>query len=107
METIAASLRRCLNIKGIQDHFTMNSVQPGAVVQFVPVGYDSDGSLQTLWNSNFLGSNGTWTSSNPLVMLVTPNGQTAISQGTSIIRYTLPDGVAFSEWIMTVQPGGE
>jgi hypothetical protein len=85
-----------------------NTVVPGTVLQFTPVGWYSDGSVQTLWNSNFLGSNGTWTSSNPLVMSVTPSGQTmAISPGTSIIRYTSPSGIAFSEWIMYVQPGGE
>jgi hypothetical protein len=31
---------------------------------------------------------------------------TALSQGTAIIRYTAPNGVAFSEWIMYVQPPG-
>jgi GDSL-like Lipase/Acylhydrolase family len=85
----------------------VNTVQPSAVVQFTPTGLYSDGSQQVLLSTNFQGSNGTWTSSNPLVMYVSPTGLAwALSQGTAIIRYTSPSGVAFSEWIMYVQPPG-
>ncbi len=85
----------------------VNTVQPSAVLQFTPTGLYSDGSQQILLNTNFQGSNGTWTSSNPLVMYVSPTGMAwALSQGTAIIHYTPPSGVAFSEWIMYVQPPG-
>jgi hypothetical protein len=83
----------------------VNTVYPGAVLQFTPVGLYSDGSQQPLVNSNFQGSSGTWTSSNPLVMSVSQTGETwALSPGTAIIHYVTPSGVAFSEWIMYVSP---
>ncbi len=83
----------------------VNTVQPGAVVQFTPTGLYSDGSQQVLLNTNLQGSNGTWTSSDPLVMNVNQSGMTwAISQGTATIRYLPPSGIKFSEWIMYVKP---
>ena len=83
----------------------VNTVYPGAVLQFTPVGLYSDGSQQPLVNSNFQGSSGTWTSSNPLVMYVSQTGETwALSPGTAIIHYVTPSGVPFSEWIMYVLP---
>jgi hypothetical protein len=55
-------------------------------------------------NLNFQGSNGTWTSRNPMVMYISQTGYaTAITPVTAIIRYTSPGGVAFSEWIMYVK----
>jgi lysophospholipase L1-like esterase len=83
----------------------VNTVYPGAVLQFTPVGLYSDGSQQPFVNSNFQGASGTWTSSNPLVMYVNQTGQTwALSPGTAIIHYVTPSGVPFSEWIMYVLP---
>ena len=77
-------------------------------MQFTPTGVYSDGSQQILLNPNFQGSNGTWTSSNPLVMYISPSGLAwALSQGTAIIRYTSPSGVNFSEWIMYILPGAD
>jgi hypothetical protein len=85
----------------------VNTVYPPSVVKFTPIGLYSDGSQHPMLNS-FQGSSGTWTSSNPLVMSVNQQGVAwAISQGTTIIRYTSPTGVAFSEWIMYVQPAIE
>jgi hypothetical protein len=82
----------------------INTVCPPSVVQFIPIGLYSDGSQHPILNS-FQGSSGIWTSSNPLVMTVNQLGVAwAISQGTTIIRYTAPNGVAFSEWVMYVQP---
>jgi hypothetical protein len=81
----------------------VNTVHPGAVVQFTPVGYYSDGSQHLLLNTSFQGASGTWTSSDPLVMYVNQSGLAwANSQGTAIIRYTSPTGVSFSEWIMYI-----
>jgi hypothetical protein len=81
----------------------VNTVAPGAVIQFTPVGVYSDGSQHPLLNTSFQGSSGTWTSSNPLVMYVSQTGLAwANSQGTAIGRYTSPGGVNFSEWIMNV-----
>jgi hypothetical protein len=85
---------------------SVNTVRPGAVVQFTPVGYFSDGSRHPFLNTNFQGASGTWTSSNPVVMYVNQDGLTwANSPGTAIIRYTAPSGISFSEWIMTVLVG--
>jgi hypothetical protein len=81
----------------------VNTVGPASVIQFTPVGYYNDGSQHLLLNSNFQGSSGTWTSSNPLVMYISQTGLAwATSQGTATIRYTSPTGVSFSEWIMYV-----
>jgi hypothetical protein len=81
----------------------VNTVAPGAVIEFPPMGLYSGGSQQPLFNSNFQGSNGTWTSSNPLVLYISPTGLAwAISSGSAIIRYTSPGGVSFSEWIMYI-----
>ena len=84
----------------------VNTVFPGAVVQFTPYGYYSNGLLEPFINSNFAGSSGTWASSNPLVMYVSQKGLAwALSPGTAIITYTSPTGVHFSEWIMYINAG--
>jgi hypothetical protein len=85
----------------------VNTVYPGAVVQFTPVGQYSDGSQHPLLNTTFEGVQGTWTSSNPLVMYVNQAGLSwSNSPGTAIIRYTSPAGVSFNEWVMYVVPSG-
>ena len=41
--------------------------------------------------------------SNPLVMYIGPTGRAwALSPGTAIIKYTAPNGIQFSEWIMYI-----
>jgi lysophospholipase L1-like esterase len=81
----------------------VNTVAPGAVIEFTPMGLYNDGSRQPLYNSNFQSFTGTWTSSNPLVIYVSPTGLAwAISSGSAIIRYTSPNGIGFSEWIMHI-----
>jgi hypothetical protein len=80
----------------------INTVVPPSVLKFIPIGLYSDGSQHPMLNS-FQGSSGTWTSSNPLVMTINQLGVAwSISPGMTIIRYTAPDGVAFSEWVMCV-----
>ena len=60
----------------------------------------SDGSQHPLLSAGFQGSNGTWPFSNPLVMSVNQQGlASATTWGTTIIRYTSPSGVNFSEWL--------
>ncbi len=84
----------------------VNPVVPGVYIQFTPIGEYNDGSLHPKLNTNFQGSNGTWTSSNPLVMYVSPTGMAwPLTPGTATIRYTSLGGVKFSEWIMYVIPG--
>jgi hypothetical protein len=73
-------------------------------VQFYPViSYTNGVSGQAGLNSNFLtGSNGTWTSSNLLVGTVNQSGQFwAINEGTTTVKFNLPNGV-WNEWIMYV-----
>jgi hypothetical protein len=73
------------------------------VYQFTPIGYYSDGSQHPMLNTNFQGASGTWTSSNPEVMYVNQSGQAlALSPGTTSIKYTSPNGVAFAPWVMNV-----
>jgi Bacterial Ig-like domain (group 2) len=82
----------------------VNTVTSGAVLQFTPIATYSSGQEEPLTNTNFAGQSGTWTSSNPEVMTINQTGQAwAISNGTSIIKYTAPNGVQFSEWIMYVK----
>jgi len=84
----------------------VNTVVPGVTIQFTPMGEYSDGSLQPVLNTNLQGASGTWTSSNPLVMYVSPTGLAwPLTPGTSTVRYTALNGVAFSEWVMYVTPG--
>jgi hypothetical protein len=81
-----------------------NTVGSGQVLQFTPIGLYSDGSQLPQINSSYEGATGTWTSSNPQSMFVSQTGKvTAYSPGTAIIRYTAPNGVQFSEWIMYIQ----
>jgi hypothetical protein len=85
--------------------YNVNSVAPHSLLQFTPEGVFTDGSLHPMLNSNFAGTTGTWTSSNPLVMYISPKGAAvALSQGTANITYTAPNGVRFSYWTMTVVP---
>jgi hypothetical protein len=80
-----------------------NDVLAGSVLQFVPYGVYSDGSARTLTNTNFAGSSGTWTSSNPLVMVINQSGKSwAVSPGKTRISYRSPNGIGFSPWDMTV-----
>jgi hypothetical protein len=101
----------------------VNTVAPGVAVQFYPVAsYGSSVMTQAIdpycfWvtgtsaaqcvipylNSDFItGSTGTWTSSNPLVGFVNQYGQFwAFNQGSTIIKFTLPNGV-WNEWVMYV-----
>jgi hypothetical protein len=82
----------------------VNTVKSGTTVQFTPVATYTNGVQELLTNTNFAGQSGIWTSSNPEVMSVNQTGLTwAISAGTAIIKYTAPNGVPFSEWIMYVQ----
>jgi hypothetical protein len=83
----------------------VNTVSPGNTVQFYPVITYTNGVSGAGLNSNFLtGSNGAWTSSNPAVGFVNQSGQFwAFSQGTTIVKFTLPNGV-WNEWIMYVGP---
>jgi len=81
----------------------VNSVGPGNTVQFYPVITYTNGVSGAGLNSNFLtGSNGTWTSSNPLAGAVNQSGQFwAFNVGTTTVKFTLPNGV-WNEWIMYV-----
>jgi lysophospholipase L1-like esterase len=85
------------------EQINVNTVGTPNTVQFTPIGYYSDGSQHPLINTNMQDATGTWTSSNPVVMNINQKGLAwALSNGTTIIRYTSPTGVAFSEWIMYV-----
>jgi hypothetical protein len=78
-------------------------VGTSATLQFTPTGAYNNGVTRALYNSNFYGSSGTWTSSNPYVMYVSQTGLAwAMSEGTATIKYVSPTGVRFREWIMTV-----
>jgi acyl-CoA thioesterase I len=79
----------------------VNTVSPGFVLQFTPYGWYNNGLVEPFVNSNYIGSTGTWASSNPLVMYVSQTGVAwALTPGTAAITYTSPSGVMFSEWIM-------
>ena len=81
----------------------VNTVGPGFVLQFTPYGWYNNGLTEPFINSNYVGSSGTWASSNPLVMYVSQTGVAwALTPGTAAITYTAPSGVKFSEWIMYV-----
>jgi hypothetical protein len=92
-----------INVNANVPYFNQNSVVPGMSLQFTPYGTYNSGVTQALLNTNFAGVSGTWTSSNPTVMYVTPSGLAyALSPGSAWITYVSPGGVAFSPWVMTV-----
>ncbi len=81
----------------------VNTVSPGFVLQFTPYGWYNNGLVEPFINSSYIGSSGTWASSNPLVMYVSQTGVAwALTPGTATITYTSPSGVKFSEWIMYI-----
>jgi lysophospholipase L1-like esterase len=83
----------------------VNTVVPLANVQFTAYGAFSDGSLHVLNNTNAQGNaiNGTWSSSNPLVMSITQQGLAlAITPGTANIHFTPNSGTSVNEWTMYV-----
>jgi hypothetical protein len=114
INTIHATVERgyLQNIQQANDNedngptFNVDTVNVGAVVQFTPRALYSNGSVQPILNSNFAGSSGTWTSSNPLVMYVSQKGLAwSLSTGKAIITYTSPTGIRFSEWVMNISSG--
>jgi hypothetical protein len=81
----------------------VNTVGPGFQLQFTPYGWYNGGLVEPFTNSTYVGSSGTWASSNPLVMYVNQTGVAwALTPGTAAITYMSPSGVKFSEWIMYV-----
>jgi Bacterial Ig-like domain (group 2) len=81
----------------------VNRVFTSATLQFMPTGAYSDGVTRPLYNTNFAGTSGTWTSSDPYVMYVSQTGLAwAMSAGSATIKYISPTGVHFSQWIVTV-----
>ncbi len=81
----------------------VNTVSPGFVLQFTPYGWYTNGLVEPFINSSYVGSSGTWASSNPLVMYVSQTGVAwALTPGTAAITYTAPSGVKFNEWIMYI-----
>jgi hypothetical protein len=73
--------------------------------QFTPYGQYAGGLVEPFTNSNYLtGSNGTWASSNPLVMSVNQQGHVwTLTPGTANITFVSPAGVRFNMWTMTVK----
>jgi hypothetical protein len=72
--------------------------------QFTPYGQYAGGLVEPISNTNYLtGTNGTWASSNPLVVEVNQQGHVwALTPGKASISYISPTGVHFSPWTMTV-----
>jgi lysophospholipase L1-like esterase len=81
----------------------VNTVGPGFVLQFTPYGWYNNGLTEPFINGTYLGSTGTWASSNPLVMNVSQTGVAwALTPGKANITYTSPTGLKFNLWAMTV-----
>jgi hypothetical protein len=91
---------------GAAEASNVNTVSTGVFLQFTAVGWYNDGSVHSQLNTNLFGATGTWTSSNPLVLTLDQTGYgQALTAGTTIVRYTSLNGVAFSEWIMYIHQG--
>jgi hypothetical protein len=75
-------------------------------IQFTPYGQYTGGLVEPLTNTNYLtGSNGTWASSDPLVMFVNQSGHAwALTTGTANISYVSPTGVKLNMWTMHIAP---
>lgn len=82
----------------------LNSVAEGQVLIFTPQAIWSDGVTRPIQNSNYNGSKGTWTSSDPSVMYISPEGYAyAYKAGSATISYKASDGTPFSPWVMAVE----
>jgi hypothetical protein len=83
-----------------------NSPVDGSIIQFTPYGQYSDGKTRIM-NNNAASINGlgTWTSSNQAVVQIQGSGNGvayAWAPGTAAVKFTAPNGITFSEWIMYV-----
>lgn len=103
MKVQGGYLQNVLQAAGGVATANVNTVGPNAVVQFTPEGYYAGSLVEPFVNDSYAGSNGTWVSSNPLVMYVNQRGLAySLSPGTAAIMYTSPAGVRFSPWVMYV-----
>jgi lysophospholipase L1-like esterase len=80
-----------------------NNVPTGTTIQFTPQAVYSDGIARPVTNTDLNGATGIWTSSNPSVMSIDPDGLAfALSAGSSRITFKTDAGATFSPWDMTV-----
>ena len=83
----------------------LNTVVLGTRMQWMAEGQYSNGLTYEINNANINGVVGTWWSTNPAVMSITPTGQSfAIEQGTTNIKFMTLAGQTLSEWTMYVTP---
>jgi hypothetical protein len=81
----------------------INTVSPGATVQFTPKATWTDGVTRPMTNVPYGGVLGTWSSSNPKVVGIDQHGfASAYTPGTATIHFTSATGQVFSPWGMTV-----
>jgi hypothetical protein len=82
---------------------SVNTVAPGATVQFTPQATWTDGVTRPMTNVPYGGVLGTWSSSNPKIMTVDQQGFAyAYTPGTATIHFTSTTGQVFSPWGMSV-----
>jgi hypothetical protein len=82
---------------------SINSVQPGATLQFTPQATWTDGVTRPMTNVPYGGVLGTWWSTNPKVVAVDQHGfASAYTPGTATIWFQSATGQTFSPWGMTV-----
>jgi len=80
-----------------------NTVVPGTEMHWYAFGQYSDGITQPIANANVLHAYGTWTSSNPEVISIDPDGTAwALTPGTANIHFTTLSGATINEWVMNV-----
>jgi hypothetical protein len=82
---------------------SVNTVSPGATLQFTPTATWTDGVSRPMTNVPYGGVLGTWSSSNPKVVGIDQHGfASAYTPGTAMIHFTSATGQVFSPWGMTV-----
>ena len=80
-----------------------NDLPVGVEMHWYAYGQYSDGITQPIANANVLQLYGTWTSSNPEVISIDPDGTAwALTPGTANIHFTTLSGATLNEWVMTV-----
>jgi hypothetical protein len=77
----------------------LNTVAPNTEMHWTPWGQYSDGTTAPIQNANVDHVLGTWTSSNPLVVKINPDGTAwSLAPGSANIKFTTFAGVTLNEW---------
>ncbi len=105
VEIAIATLNLSMNSGRVVHSGNASTITQGQSLAFTAYGFYSDGIPRVLLNTNINGLIGTWSSSNPSVLYIGPNGEAyAYAPGESTINFTTLEGLPFTNSVLTVLP---